>query len=45
MRQNLLTTLNIRRNYENQGWKFDGAVDQAGLETFCEEEKIYLMIL
>jgi hypothetical protein len=40
MSQNLLTKLNIRRNYKTQGWKFDGTVDEFNLELFCREEKI-----
>jgi hypothetical protein len=40
MSQNLLTKLNIRRNYRSQGWKFEGTVDESSLKTFCEEEKI-----
>jgi hypothetical protein len=38
MSQNLLTKLNIRRNYKSQGWKFDGTVDEYSLKVFCEEE-------
>ena len=40
MSQNLLTKLNIRRNYKKQGWKFEGTVDESPLKIFCEEEKI-----
>ncbi len=40
MSQNLLTKLNIRRNYRSQGWKFDGTVDENSLKTFCRETNI-----
>jgi hypothetical protein len=40
MSQNLLTMLNIRRNYKTQGWKFDGTVDEFSLKMFCREENI-----
>ena len=40
MSQNLLTKLNIRRNYKSQGWKFDGTVNESDLKTFCYEENI-----
>ena len=40
MSQNLLTKLNIRRNYKSQGWKFDGTVDELRIKVFCIEENI-----
>lgn len=40
MSQNLLTKLNIRRNYKNQGWVFEGTVEESILKTCCEEENI-----
>jgi hypothetical protein len=40
MSQNLLTKLNIRRNYKSQGWRFEGTVEESDLKTFCKEEKI-----
>ena len=40
MSQNLLTKLNIRRNYKSEGWKFDGTFNESDLEVFCREEDI-----
>jgi hypothetical protein len=40
MSQNLLTRLNIRRNYESQGWKVNGTEDELWLRVFCREENI-----
>jgi hypothetical protein len=40
MSQNLLTKLNIRRNYKSQGWKFDGTVDENNLKILCREENV-----
>ena len=40
MSQNLLTKLNIRRNYKNQGWVFDGTVDEFNFRMFCQEERV-----
>ena len=40
MSQNLLTKLNIRRNYKSEGWKFDGTVNENDLKIFCKEENV-----
>jgi hypothetical protein len=40
MSQNLLTKLNIRRNYKSKGWLFDGTVNEFNLKLFCQEEKV-----
>lgn len=40
MSQNLLTKLNIRRNYQSKGWVFDGTVYEFNLKIFCREEKV-----
>jgi len=40
MSQNLLGMLNIRRDYNSQGWKFAGTVDELSLKVFCIEENI-----
>jgi hypothetical protein len=40
MSQNLLTKLNIRRNYKSKGWVFDGTVDEFNIKIFCQEEKM-----
>jgi len=40
MSQNLLSRLNIRRDYKSKGWKFDGTVDEFNLKIFCQEEKV-----
>jgi hypothetical protein len=40
MSQNLLTKLNIRRNYKSKGWVFNGTVNEFNLKIFCQEEKV-----
>ena len=40
MGQNSMAMLDIRRNREEQGWTFEGTVDENTVEAFCREENI-----
>ena len=40
MSQNLLTMLNMKRHIKDQGWTFQGTVDENTVKAFCEEEKV-----
>jgi len=40
MSQNLMAMLNIRRNSTEQGWTFEGTVDENTLEAFCREQNV-----
>lgn len=40
MSQNLMKMLNIRRNSKEQGWTFQGTIDENTVGSFCKEERI-----
>ena len=42
MSQNLLAMLSIKRNRKEQGWTFEGKVDENTVAAFCNEEKFLL---
>jgi len=40
MSQSLMAMLNIRRNPSEQGWTFEGTVDENTVKAFCREVEI-----
>lgn len=39
MSQNLMSMLNIKRSPKEQGWTFQGTVDESSVKAFCVEKE------
>ena len=42
MSQNLMAMLDVRRDHKEQGWNFQGTVDESIVMVFCREENIII---